>query len=102
VALVWSYDAAAEPGEAGGVDGGAGAGAPTRTRLRVRTSVSVDPSHPAAEVRAALCRQVARRAPADLERLRALIERYEAGKPRARAATGALVGERVAPPGTVQ
>jgi hypothetical protein len=51
------------------------------TRLRARVEVLVDPGHPLDAVRAALCRTVARRVPADLERFRVLLERYEAGRP---------------------
>jgi hypothetical protein len=92
VTLVWSYTADAESG-----DGGGAPAAGARTRLRARTTVSVDPEHPAAALRPALCRQVARRAPADLERLRALLERYEFGKRHGRRQPAAAVApERAA------
>jgi hypothetical protein len=89
VVFTWSF--ALEP-----ESGGAGSGS-TRTRLRARTSLSVDADHPTAAVRAALCRQVARRAPADLERLRALLDRYEFGKSAAlrAAADGEVAPGRV-------
>jgi hypothetical protein len=51
-----------------------------QTRLRACVEVMVDPGHPLAAVRAALCRTVARRVPADLERLRVLVDRYERGR----------------------
>lgn len=83
VTLSWAFSLEPEPAGAPAQEAGrAGAG----TRLRARTALSVDPDHPTAAVRAALCRQMARRAPTDLERLRALLERYEFGK-----AHGALV-----------
>jgi hypothetical protein len=63
-----------------------GAGRPGETRLHARVEVVVDPGHPLAAARARLCRTVARRVPADLERLRTLLDRYEAGR-TARAAT---------------
>jgi hypothetical protein len=78
VVLGWSFTVETEP---------SADGAP-RTRLRARTSVETDPDHPTAEVRAAICRQLARRAPADLERLRMLLDRYEYGKAHAVALTG--------------
>jgi hypothetical protein len=93
VAFGWAFALEPEPAGAPGARGGHGA---ARTRLRARTSVTVDPDHPTAAVRAALCRQVARRAPADLERLRALLERYEFGK--APAAGAAAPGGAAAPP----
>jgi hypothetical protein len=74
VRLTWSYALSAEAAGEAGVE--------PRTRLQVRTAVEVDPAHPAAAGRAALCRLVARRAPSDLERLRLLLARYEYGKPR--------------------
>ena len=64
--LAWALDVEPEPG------GG------RRTRLHVRTRLAVDPAHPVAAVRAALCRLVARRAPSDLERLRTLLDRRAA------------------------
>lgn len=53
------------------------AGAP-HTRLRARVEVIVEPGHPLATIRAALCRTVACRVPVDLERLRLLLARAEA------------------------
>jgi hypothetical protein len=50
------------------------------TRLSARVEVHVDAAHPLAAARAALCRVVARRVPADLERLRTLIDRYDASR----------------------
>jgi hypothetical protein len=48
------------------------------TRLSARVEVHVDAAHPLAAARAALCRVVARRVPADLERLRTLLDRSAA------------------------
>jgi hypothetical protein len=94
VTFGWTFALEPEPAGAPGARDGLGA---ARTRLRARTSVTVDPDHPTATVRAALCRQVARRAPADLERLRALLERYEFGKAPA-AGAAAPGGAAAAPP----
>jgi hypothetical protein len=74
ITLVWTLSAeppdnAAEP---------TAARPPAATRLRARVQVLVDPEHPVAAARAALCRTVARRVPADLERLRALLARRQA------------------------
>lgn len=57
-----------------------GAGPHIRTRLCVQVTVQVDLAYPIAAARAPLCRTVARRVPADLKRLRVLIDRYEAGR----------------------
>ena len=75
LALTWAFAI-----EAAARDGGGAA----RTRLRLRTGVAVEPGHPLAAARAVLCRLVARRAPADLERLCALLDRYEEGRAPAR------------------
>ena len=74
--LTWTLAAEPEVGDPT-IPGGTYA---ATTRLRARTSVTVDPDHPTAASRLALCRVVARRAPTDLERLRALLDRYEAGR----------------------
>jgi hypothetical protein len=50
-------------------------------RLSARVDVLVDAAHPVGAARAALCRTVARRIPADLERLSELLDRYSAGRP---------------------
>jgi hypothetical protein len=79
--LTWTL--AAEPplaAAAGGAGGPADAGRRPPTRLRARVEVAVDPGHPLAAARATLCRTIARRVPADLERLRALLDCYEAGR----------------------
>lgn len=54
--------------------------AAVHTLLTARVEVCVDPTHPLAAARAALCRAVARRVPTDLERLRTLLDRYEASR----------------------
>ena len=77
LSLTWALSVTPEPRGAPEYAGGG-----PQTRLRARTTVVVEPGHPTAAVRAALCRVVARRAPADLERLRALLARYAAGQPR--------------------
>jgi hypothetical protein len=82
--LTWTLSADTRDG-AGAIvpdGGGAPAGAAPRdpTWLRARVEVVVDPVHPLAATRASLCRTVARRVPADLERLRALLDRYQAGR----------------------
>jgi hypothetical protein len=82
----------AADGAVGREDGRAAAGRRYQTRLRARVEVAVDPGHPLAAARAALCRTVARRVPADLERLRTLLDRYEAAHaPRTARAPGPYV-----------
>jgi hypothetical protein len=68
------------PGEREGPAGGAGGAAGPRSWLRVHTALEVDPGHPTAAVRVALCRVVARRAPTDLERLRTVLGRARSGR----------------------
>jgi hypothetical protein len=70
--LVWTLAAEPSDGPAPPPDA---AGA--YTRLGARVEVHVDAAHPLTAARAAVCRAVARRGPADLERLRALIDRHE-------------------------
>jgi hypothetical protein len=77
VRVTWTF--AADP-EAPGAPGATGSA--WSTRLHARIGIEVDPAHPTAAMRATLCRLVARRAPADLERLRVLLARYEYGKRR--------------------
>jgi hypothetical protein len=84
VTLTWTFTVEPEPSTESS----------SRTRLRARTALSVDPAHPTAAVRPALCRQLARRMPADLERLRALFDRYEYGKRHGGGhATGASIAD---------
>jgi hypothetical protein len=64
-----------------------GAGRP-HSWLRAQVEVLVDAEHPLVAVRTALCRTVARRVPADLERFRRLLERYESGRAPARPPAG--------------
>ena len=81
LSLTWTLVAEPDPAGHAPIDArGAAHGGRPHTRLRVRTAVEVDPAHPTAAIRSALCRVIARRAPADLERLRALLDRYEAGR----------------------
>ena len=86
--LTWTLAVEPEAGGAGGADRAGGVDG-VATRLRARTSVAVDPDHPTSASRLALCRVVARRAPTDLERLRALLDRYEAGRAPAPSASPA-------------
>jgi hypothetical protein len=81
VRITWTFEAEPEPA-AGGAGG-------TRTRLHARIGVEVDPDHPNAAGRVALCRLVARRAPGDLDRLAALVDRYERGCPPRAVRSGA-------------
>jgi hypothetical protein len=71
--LVWTLTA--EPSDGPGVPHAA---PPAHTRLSACVEVHVEATHPLAATRAPLCRAVARRVPTDLERLRALLDRYEA------------------------
>ncbi len=87
VRLCWTLAAAPEPAAAGP---GAAAGI-ANTRLRARVTLEVDPAHPTAAVRPALCRALARRAPADLERLRALLARV--GERRRAGPAPSVLGE---------
>jgi hypothetical protein len=74
--LTWAFDVAAEPP----VGGAPPAGAPAHTRLHARTTLVVDEAHPTAAYRTALFRLVARRAPDDLARLGALLDRRAAAR----------------------
>jgi hypothetical protein len=73
--LVWAF--VVEPADARPLPH---APAAAHALLRARVEVHVDAAHPLAAARAALCRAVARRVPADLERLRTLLDRYEASR----------------------
>jgi hypothetical protein len=73
--LTWAFDVAAERAA-----GGAAPGGPAHTRLHARTTLVVDEAHPTAAYRTALFRLVARRAPDDLARLAALLDRRAAAR----------------------
>jgi hypothetical protein len=67
VSIVWTFTLEAEPSPTGAA-----------TRLHARIALEVDPAHPLAAYRAMLCRLIARRAPEDLGRLDALLDRRAA------------------------
>jgi hypothetical protein len=79
--LTWTL--AAEPAPRVGRPGRA-----PDTRLHARITVAFDPGHPRAGLRAALCRDVARRTAGDLDRLGALLDRRRARRAAARRARG--------------
>jgi hypothetical protein len=94
VTFTWTLAAEAESG--------VGSGPGAWTRLRARTTVEVDPDHPTAAVRSALCRLVARRAPLDLDRLGAFIARGGPGAADATAAARAAMRRAGAPHASVR
>jgi hypothetical protein len=85
VTLTWAFTLVDEPGPTGGA----------HTRLLARTELDVDAEHPTAAHRVAISRLIARRAPEDLTRLAALLERQRA--PLRAALTSAVAPPSAAP-----
>jgi hypothetical protein len=85
ITLGWTFTLHTDP-----PSDGAPPGAGVRTRLHARTTLDVDAARPTAAHRVTLARLIARRAPADLARLAALLDGRSAHARPAHAPAGLL------------